>query len=102
MLWTAYVPQVDAVEQHRQVHGLQLHGGLAGGHFRQFEASNLEPFCKEAQPAGLPEQNLEVVLALADENEEVTRKRVLRPAAANRQARCARILGAREQRARQL
>lgn len=71
--------QVDAVQQHRQLRGVELGSERAIADARLAEAPLLEPLVREDEAAVVPGQHLRAVALLREEDEEVPRVEVLLP-----------------------
>jgi len=77
------VPQRDAIEQHRELRGVELRTERALMKRGQFEAPLLEPLVEDDEAAAVPAENLHAVAPARDEDEEVTTVDVLAPAGAH-------------------
>lgn len=62
---------VDPVEEHGQLGGVDGDGGRVGGHARQAESPALEALVVQDEAAPIPEQDLAAVGAAAEEDEEM-------------------------------
>lgn len=83
MLGAANSPYVDAIEQHRKLGCVNLHGPTIGGNFRRAEPAPLEPLIVQHQSAAIPEQDFAAVATPAKEHEEVTVEQIHTPLALN-------------------
>ena len=70
---------VDAVQQHRQLRGIQLRAKRVVMKRGQPEASLLEPLVRQHEAAAVPRQHLHFVAALRHEDEEVAGVEVFLP-----------------------
>ena len=75
--------EVDAVEQHAQLRRVELRAERVGLEVRQPEAALLEALVIEDEAAAVPAEDLHLVAALADEDEEVAGEDVFLPLAAH-------------------
>src|SRR5579863_9570405 len=62
---------VDSVEQHRQLSGVERDGGRFVGHARQAKSPALETLVIEDEATPIPEEDLAAVGAAAQKNEEM-------------------------------
>lgn len=74
---------VDAVEHHRQLRGLELRAERALVKRRQTESALLEPLVEDDETAVVPGQHLHPVAPSRDEDEEVAGVDVFLPARAH-------------------
>src|SRR5580692_803250 len=77
------VVDVDAVEQHAQLRGVQGDAAGALADARQTEAAALEALVVDDEAASVPEQDLDPVAAAAHEDEQMSRERVHAPLVAD-------------------
>jgi hypothetical protein len=75
----AYAADVDPVEEHGQLGRLELDGDGAAGDPRQPKAAALQPLVQQHEAAVIPEEHLDAIKPLADENEQMPAVRVELP-----------------------
>src|SRR5579859_6791273 len=83
VLGTANVLDVDAVEQHAQLRGVQGDPAGALANARQSEAAALQALVVDDEAAAVPEEDLDPVAAAPDEDEEMALERVHAPLVAH-------------------
>jgi len=77
------VGEVDAVEEHGELGGVELSAQGALVELGQAEAALLEPLIEDDEAAAVPGEHLHPVPPPGDEDEEVAGEDVLLPAAAD-------------------
>jgi hypothetical protein len=70
VLGAAHPPEVDPVEQHRELRGVDLDRHRGRVHVRQLELAALEPLVDEDEAALVPSEDLHAVAAARHEDEE--------------------------------
>ena len=80
---SAHARDVDAVEQHRELGGIEARGDLRRVDRGQPEAALLETLVVDDEAAVVPGEDLRAVSAARDEDEEVAGEHVLSPAGAH-------------------
>gem|GEM_PF-6820269 len=76
-----YSLHVDAVEQHRELRGIQHHGLRVRRERREAKAPALEPLVRDHKAAAMPVQNLAAVSSPPEEDKQMPAVRVRQPSA---------------------
>lgn len=76
MLGAPHPPNIDAVEQHRELGRVHLDRSTILGEARRSESPALQPLVIENEPASIPKQNLAAIATAPQEHEQVSGKEV--------------------------
>jgi len=76
MLGTPHPPNVDAIEQHRELRRVHLDRSSVFGDARRSKSPALQPLVIENESASIPKQDLAAIATAPQEHEQVSGKEV--------------------------